>query len=108
MAECFFGGLWGTEAESTHSNVVWVQAVLTPGRRYAAVQVGPRTTHVQLVLISLCGNVIPRISPCEQELQGNIWALSKLPMPIIQLKSEHQHLPLRRLQGALWAEHLMK
>lgn len=51
-----------------HPNVFGVQAVFAPRRRDAAVQVGARATHVQLVLVRLRGNVVSHLRAREQEL----------------------------------------
>jgi len=49
--------------------ILRVQAVLTPGRGNAVVEVRARPPHVQLLLIGLGGNVIPGLSPFGQELR---------------------------------------
>lgn len=43
----------------TDTYVLRVQTVLAPGRRDAVVEVGARSSHVQLLLISLSGDIIP-------------------------------------------------
>lgn len=48
--------------------ILRVQAVLAPGRRNAVVEVRARSSHVQLLLICLSGNIIPGLSPFGQEL----------------------------------------
>lgn len=52
-----------------HPDIFRVQAVLAPGRGDAVVEVGARSSHVQLLLIGLSGNVVPGLSPFGQELK---------------------------------------
>lgn len=51
-----------------HPYILGVQAVLAPGRGDAVVEVRARSSHVQLLLVGLCGNIIPGLSPFGQEL----------------------------------------
>ena len=44
--------------------------MLAPGRRDAAVEVGPGATHVHLVLVGLGGDVVSQVAHGEQELRG--------------------------------------
>lgn len=53
---------------AAHPDVLGIQAVLAPRRRDAAVQVGPRTAHVQLVLVGLRGDVVSHVGAGKQEL----------------------------------------
>ncbi len=43
--------------------------MLAPGRSNAVVEVRARSSHVQLLLIGLGGNVIPGLCPLGQELR---------------------------------------
>ena len=57
------------EVVGSHPYVLGVQAVLAPGRGDAVVEVGARAAHVQLLLVGLCGDVIPGLGPLGQELE---------------------------------------
>lgn len=43
--------------------------MFAPGGGEAVVRVRPRSSHVQLLLIGLCGNIISGLSPFGQELR---------------------------------------
>ena len=51
------------EVVGSHPYVLGVQAVLTPGRGDAVVEVGARAAHVQLLLVGLRGDVLPGLGP---------------------------------------------
>lgn len=52
----------------TYTYVLRIQTVLAPGRRDAVVEVGARSSHIQLLLISLSGDIVPGLCSLGQEL----------------------------------------
>lgn len=56
----------------SYPDVLRVQAVLTPCRGDAAVEVRPRSTHVQLVLVGLGCDVISHVGASKQELREDM------------------------------------
>lgn len=52
----------------TYTYVLRIQTVLAPGRRDAVVEVGARSSHIQLLLISLGGDIVPGLCSLGQEL----------------------------------------
>lgn len=55
--------------KATYPDVLWVQAVLAPRRRDAAVEVGPGASHVQLVLVGLGGDIVSHVGAGKEELE---------------------------------------
>lgn len=49
--------------------ILRVQTVLAPSRGDAVVEVRPRSSHVQLLLVGLSGDVIAGLCPFGQELR---------------------------------------
>lgn len=52
----------------TYTYVLRIQTVLAPGRGDAVVEVGARSSHIQLLLISLSGDIVPGLCSLGQEL----------------------------------------